>query len=527
MTTTVPYTTLEARINRYRVRDVLEWCNRLANWVDQRSIEDWRLPLVVGGRRTPYWTTVTPWCLALLAKTSLLRSNDNRQRQLDYDGLFNLVNVYNNLDDAFAHNGWSEMERFFLRTAWEQFPYQESKRGAIPRIWALLTVEAAKETRDLDVGAAWEQIAGMSLRKFLQVGFGYLAGAMSYPRLHPMFPSRGALAGLLSEGDCEAFLRTVACTYEEFRELQRPYRVDDPVYTKTEFNYLVRRPLIWSDGELICPVPRLLLARLTTGVLFDLVDHFKKEGRNPFSEYFGRLFELYTGSILRRMYGEECVHEEPKYGSPERRGPDWVVIQGEDAILFECRSSRLSLEAKTVADQGRVLDDTKRIFADTANRYRSKIEDLRSGAAGINTTGVQRYWPVIVTWEPLYVGSLLRSIAQPLLDDDAEFLLVSISDLEISEDWPNEFRPEHLFGSWIIEYVLHGSDYSTFLGDFGRKNGLSGSSMYLDRILDEFFVHLFGPAFRRLTSEPGEPPAPGLASPLSGSDGSEDPPDPP
>ena len=62
-------------------------------------------------------------------------------------------------------------------------------------------------------------------------------------------------------------------------------------------------------------------------------------------------FQRYVGWLLNDSLGSRAsVIEERAYGKPEKLGPDWIVFQGDAAVLIECRTSSLTLESKETAD---------------------------------------------------------------------------------------------------------------------------------------------------------------------------------
>jgi len=480
----VKYSELLARINRFRVSDVLDRCNAMANWVDSVPLGEAR----VGG------TVVTPWALAFIAKTSLLRSTDNRQQDLSDQEFARLLSMQASLEDAFVQKADADLEGFMIRTAWEQFPLQEAKNRMIPRTLMLLKdANDALGRTPVDVEAAWMEMTGLTLEEFLITGFAYLAGVMSSNRVARHFAGSGIFKEKVSIEQCEAFLRLASATYEQFRELSSVYRIPDPLYAKTEFNVLTQRPLIARGDELIAPVPKLLLHRITDGVRYDLREHFKQERRNPFSEYFGQLFQQYTGELLRWAVGPEQVFPEPAYGSPEKRGPDWVVIDRSTALLFECRTSGLVLESKTIADQQQIVADLKRILIDTARRYPQKVDDLQGGITGIDVDGVAEFVPIIITYEPAYFEPVLRSLASTELDDRAKgYRHIDIGDLETLVSWHGKYRMASLLEAWNVSYKSNPRQLGLFLNDWAKEYDLDFHNELLDQRMRRFAEEQLG-----------------------------------
>jgi hypothetical protein len=480
----VRYDELLARINRFRVVDVLVRCNAMADWVDSVPLGEAR----VGG------TVVTPWALAFIAKTSLLRSTDNRQQELSDQEFARLLSMQDSLEDAFVQKADADPEGFLIRTAWQQFPLQEAKNRMIPRTLMLLKdANEALGRTPIDVEAAWMEMTGLTLEEFLITGFAYSAGVTSYNRVTRHIGGSGVFKDKVSIQQCEAFLRLASATYGQFRELSAAYRIPDPLYAKTEFNVLTQRPLIAREDELISPVPNLLPHRATDGMRYDLREHFKAEHRNPFSEYFGQLFQHYTGVLLKSAFAPTQVYGEPAYGRPEKRGPDWVIIDGSTALLFECRTSGLMLESKTIADRQQVVADLKRILIDTARKYPQKIDDLQSGITGINVDGVTEFVPIIVTYEPAYLEPLLRSLSSEELDERAKgYRHIDVGDLETLARWHGKYRMSDIIGAWDVNYRSNPRELGLFLNDWAKERNLDFRNELLEQRMTRFTEEQLG-----------------------------------
>ena len=147
----------------------------------------------------------------------------------------------------------------------------------------------------------------------------------------------------------------VAIDYQGFRALCAKFRVDS-AYAKFEWNPLEAFPVVQTQSPSVCVVPSLtcLLTRFTDGIYYDFVTHYDAKGnQREFTSAFGKVFEQYVGQQLRVHFGETAVLPERKYkvGGKEWGGPDWVVIEGDCALLIECRASRLVLMGKVLADE--------------------------------------------------------------------------------------------------------------------------------------------------------------------------------
>ena len=509
----VKFSTLQSRLNRFKIRDILTRCNAVANFADDKPLGEASLRLRLPSRYRPVvGLTIVPWALAFIAKTAINRASDNRQANLTDQEFAEIYSMQSELEEAFLRPDDLDIRGFMFRAAWEQFPLQEAKNRPIPRMLSiLLDANQALGRSPVDVEAEWLHLTGISLERFIEIGFLFYAGASKYASVQRHFPATGPFAGIITPEECEAFLKFTSATYEEFRDMSaRPeYRIDDPLYAKTEFNVLHQRPLIVVGDNLVAPVPRILLQRVTDGLRFDLRDAMREERGNRFSSYFGFLFEHYVGSLLKWAFGDVNVKPEPVYGVREKRGPDWIVLDHANAtaLLFECRTSSLMLESKSTGEAERILGDLKRILIDTATKYPQKIRDLQSGAMGIDTSGIERYIPIVITYEPAYLEPTLREIASQALTNEAqEYLHVDTSDLETLTQWNEQHAMTDVLEAWRVDYKSAPQALGTFLNKWADEHNLDFRNDFLDTRMQKFVEDRFGQSYPpQLGADPSGP----------------------
>lgn len=439
-----------------------------------------------------------------------------RQQIPTADDFRGLAFMYANLQDASVNPGGPKVDPYstLIRTAWEQFAYQEHLAPIIPRA-KLLLIDGNRELSDrpFDLEADWFDKTGIDIERFMVIGFGYFAGSLAHSSLARYFADRGHLEGKITQEECEKFLQRTAATYEQFRELSREYAVLNELYIKTEFNVLNKRPLIAIDDEIIAPVPRLLAWRISEGLYFDLMDIFHKPEGNPFLDYFGKLFEHYVGRLLKWTFGEERVIHEPVYGKGEKRGPDWIVLDGDTAMLFECRSSRLRLDSKVFGQREDLLKDTERIFLDTLRKYPGKIAELQGGSLGVDISTVHRCEAIIVTYDALFVESYFRDLARQDFDKRGltpfeDYHVMSIVDLEALSAWNHSVPIKQVLFERKTEVTSSPApeDFSAFLRQYSMEHKLAWGHPLLEEVREQFFKANFdipeSPAELDLDEEP-------------------------
>ncbi len=135
------------------------------------------------------------------------------------------------------------------------------------------------------------------------------------------------------------------------------------------FNPLREFPLTHAGNprSLMCPVPPMLLSRLTDGLYFDL-----NRADPRFGNAIGKAFEHYVGKAAERIGGELFdLREETCWGKPERRSVDWIVSDNSASLFVECKLGRLDIASQTeispvppfVAAIGRLAGNVGQLYA--------------------------------------------------------------------------------------------------------------------------------------------------------------------
>jgi len=212
------------------------------------------------------------------------------------------------------------------------------------------------------------------------------------------------------------------------------------------FNPLFDFPIIVrKDGRFCIPVPMLVPYVITKGLYYDFLDFFSSEAGNLFADWFGHAFEHYGGLLLKHTFDKLNVFPEPVYSKEHKRGPDWTIIQGNSAIVFEFRSGRLNKKAKIYGDYADIATLVKRNIIEPLTKFPEKIADIRSGLTGIPSDGNLEFFPCIVTYEPLYSNQLFHDIIRQEMKRDGipefDFELMSIEDLELLLSWATYESP--------------------------------------------------------------------------------------
>lgn len=484
-------------VRRYRVRDVLLGTNATYRNLGKNENQPFQLERTIVRGKQRYTQTLTfgAHTLAFIAKQAIIHGSEYRDTPV---GDPEYMELHGNLDDAFLDQDPTTTPlgafAFILRTAWEQFTFQDPIGNLIPRYYTIFkTMNELDEVRVIDVPAQFLAKTGLTIEEFMTLG----VAAWSIADRHSQFFERAfietevaAIALKAADGRLARFLELMAADYARFQEESRRFALDATL-AKTEFNALRTYPIIrLRAGELTAPVPKLVLERATRGVFYILQDTLMVEKGNPFKEQFGRDFERYVGFLLEEAYGSERVIHEPVYNKEHRHGPDWLVRDGSAMLVIECTGSGLTLQAKTAAQFDQVVKDVARIYADRIDKFDEKIEALRSGRTGVDCSGVERFIPVIVTHETLYVEPAVRAFIREALDDHDELFeqvrLLDIGDVEAVTAW-HHLSFAALLDEWREAYKTEGQSFGVYLYKKAKREGLNQQHPYLTQVFEQFF----------------------------------------
>jgi hypothetical protein len=387
----------------------------------------------------------------------------------------------------------------FLRFAGNQFPFDVTFFGQYARALKLFyyiprELRARRKGQVFDLESAFENIAGISLRAFIDVGYGCLAVATSKSGFTGGWFQKARTQGMRFTDEVVAkALDQLAADQWRLRELYEAYKQTDRRFGMHDFNPLFVYPIVrpWpkrihttlDEDRLIAPIPNLILSRLSDGIYKQLVDVH----RQTFSQYFGSVFQAYVGEILKesvsgsRLLNEEDIKRHNKSG----KIPDYVVIDGGKVILIECKATGFQQKAFAMADARTIDQSVSRIVDGLIQLYEFRksceshpLENLGGGSDFIF---------VLVTLEPFYIinsvdfKEVIKKLMARKLNisgiEPSPWYVFSVDELE-------RLQPHLAAGinlSTVIEELLNHRTFNDVLKDAAERS----SRCYKDSFLYE------------------------------------------
>lgn len=339
-----------------------------------------------------------PWDMEQLAREIILNAPLQAGTGVNWSTIANLVNQMREVNGAayrLLPPGVTVLHELH-RIAHHQFPFQRlTWQGDISRYFMIYDHPS--------LAPLLADAFGMTATEFFQIALALLGHYLDDPYLN--VPAANELNQLAPEV-LERFLRGNSQPFPRMRELARNAISYDANWTYS-FNPLREFPLIALDHplRLMCPIPMLLVWRVTDGVFFDLVR------RDGFAQGLGRSFEDYVGEVLARSNtaGAYRVLPEQRYGSSRRPrdSADWIADSPSGTLFIECKARRHSLQAKIdVTDLNAVRAAADQMASFVVQLY-CTLSDALAGCYPHWQADGRPVFPIVVTLSDWFIHGRL------------------------------------------------------------------------------------------------------------------------
>ena len=377
------------------------------------------------------------WTLELLARELILNAPAAGPRAMttwnEFAGLANIVHDIENRTWGRPSDRPYLIEYEMVRIAHRQFPWQVSANGR-------LITSYFKLYSNRRLAGLMQQTFGMTAVAYYQLALAICGHFLERPVLGlPVVNDVNAV----ERADVDRLVARMSLPVAGLRA-----RIADAQVYNLNWPYLFDPLRTWpmmdiGASRLFCPMPTLLLWRITEGVYFDLVQH-----RVPFDQNFGLAFQDLVGEVVKAADTEARLQlfPEERYGTRQRPrdSVDWIIQDETATIFLECKASRLKAHAKVDLNDIATIDGE----VDRLARFVVQVYATMADAVG----GAYRQWrpnglpiyPLVVTldeWLPsgrplihrleikVREGLQARGLPPGLLDDHP-FTLCSLHEFE-------------------------------------------------------------------------------------------------
>ncbi len=203
-----------------------------------------------------------------------------------------------------------------------------------------------------------------------------------------------------------------------------------------DFTPLRRTPLVVArEGEAVCPVLPLLLARVNDGPYFMLAEYLSGTQLTRFQEAVGQAYQDYAHNAIRVIAERDA---DGPWEVLERPGPkgkelaDSCIVRGDDAIVFEHKAGRPGTEYLRGGSGERLLGPGDSVLAELEAGKAVSLSQGKKSDKGLVTRGMwqqsmnigavlswlekhtgrkpKRVFAVITHLSPLQVNAVSRAI---------------------------------------------------------------------------------------------------------------------
>jgi hypothetical protein len=395
------------------------------------------------------------WELDTLAREAILHCPEvGGKRVTDWDSVRRAINRLKKTeeealspvseDDVFAEIGRIAHRQFH----WQQgISHQDLTRTRL--------IYSEPRMNDAVVGTF-----SLSAEQVTQGGFALVATFLKYQAILPIWARNvEKQLGYNVEPLIAALTTTMPAMRKRCLELQSLDQ--DWAYT---FHPLWLHPMVSlgdAEGRIVCPIPGLLMRRLTSGLYFDFVGQTDVSGR-----YLGPSYQAYVGRVLDAAAPAEVqVLGEERYGPKggKRDAVDWLVEDASAVMFVECKVLKTNQELRTKlipTETARGL--MRRLAAAIGQTYATMSDALAGNYPHWKPTGKPAY-PVVVTldnWNLL--SHVTHGTLQSLVEEE---LLERGLDLGLLQ--------AHPFAVWHVQEFESGVQVMFEVGIETVMNGLA------------------------------------------------------
>jgi len=437
---------------------------------------------------------INEWQLAFIAKALILNSNDYKSKSLDIKGLLKCANIYNNLGDKFLKVSREDDDKFqkagqsfLIRTAYQQFYLQRKINYLIPRALFLFEEIPSKiSDPNFEVDKEIKDIYNLSVKEVIMIGFTIFATTKRgyfYPDYLINFNDKD-LKKFITKETLGNLIDRLSADYPKLREAFNYYKGEEEL-DPFGFNALRMYPIVKTEvAGLVVPVPRFLLERITTGLYYSLMDKYKNYSSNIFMEFFGKeIFERYVGLLLEQEYKiNKLLFKEWSYrkGRNECLTSDWIVVKDNKAILIECKTSGISMEAKSYAELEKIKDDLKLRVVKAIEQMVSLVNDVKRKCKDLERLySIKKFYYVIVTYDKIYLSSsfiikdmIKKELIQKGIKKIPKYEVLSIDELEDLIPYLKDFNLDFLLDNKFRNKKWAQYDFNEFMYYFLTENSL-------------------------------------------------------
>ncbi|WP_198169894.1 hypothetical protein [Burkholderia pseudomallei] len=355
-----------------------------------------KLPIGINGSVFEFYV----WELHTLCREVLLNANGSENTLSTANGFIKMISHIRRISEGISErtvNSGNDALNALHALIHQQARWQYSRDEA--RLFRAYHIY-----NDHELAPIFEQAAGISVRDMFLLA---IAMAGSGTRQAGTNASQDYSAFGISQGARDRFFSMTGTTLVKIRRQLEELQRDDEGWEFT-WNALEATPFVNLDDNKTpmywCPLPQLLLRRITEGLFYDLVRGVKTHNIKYGNEY-GHAFERYVGRVIREIFDDgkfSITSEQPyKVKKAEKHGVDWIISDSTGNLFIECKTRRMKQDAKETSN-GESLNKSLDELAEAVVQLYANIDDAIKGISKWVPNGLPVY-PIVVTYEDWYL----------------------------------------------------------------------------------------------------------------------------
>lgn len=445
-----------------------------------------KLPISINGSALEFHV----WELHTLCREVLLNACGSENTLSTPNGMMGMIDHIRRISEGISErtvNSGDDALNSLHALAHQQARWQYSRDEA--RLFRAYHIYS-----DRELAPVFKQATGISVRDMFFLAIAMTGAGARQPGTNA---SQDYTAFGVSNEARDRFFSMTGTTLATIRHRLETLHRDDEGWEFT-WNALEATPFINLDNNkspiFWCPLPQLLLRRVTEGLFYDLVQGATTR-RIKFGHEYGHAFERYVGRVIGKVFDAAVFSisgEQPYKGkNGDKHGVDWIVSDKTGNLFIECKTRRMKQDAKETAD-GESLDKSLDELAEAVVQLYANIDDAIKGISKWILNRLPVY-PIVVTYEDWYlltpqvVGKLNEYVRVRLdkeklpttLVETMPFFVTSINEFEMaSQDIAylgiqrfcasgieKDYRHFQLSALAVAEFPTEATPHHVLLGD--------------------------------------------------------------
>lgn len=163
---------------------------------------------------------------------------------------------------------------------------------------------------------------------------------------------------------CKNFLKRLSQVFG-YRNPNFKNTFQNPFSAPWDYNTLYERPIIFYDDKYFIPLPAIFPTVLFNSFHYDLWND--ENYREKYNKERGRWLEKRTAAAFEKIFPKDKIIINSKYPNGEEIA-DVLVFHDRKIFIVQCKSKKLTFEAKIGKDFSKLKDDLKKSIIDSFNQ---------------------------------------------------------------------------------------------------------------------------------------------------------------